>query len=280
MRQSKCYPVGFEEREDLRSEFIREITLRQISEHSGEQNEPRKGGGDIPRKLVRFWHDSAGPPQDVQACLDSWARLEKEGFALYMFDDVSAADYISRVFGQRERQAFSRCTHPAMRCDYFRLCFVLAEGGLYVDADDVLLGEGWRRLFEDSKLKLQPLAYDIAAASMMPAADIWNVNLSTVDRVFYVNNDPIAAPPNHPVVIRAFERATSRLLANDGPLEIQATTGPGNLTAALTAHAWMLQSQGTDVDFELLRDWEAIAELRWDLGYRRDSRNWRLVFGC
>lgn len=280
MRKSKSYPVGFEEHENLRSDYIREITLRQISDHSGDLNGPLEGSGAIPRTLVRFWHDLAGPPPDVQVCLDSWVRLEREGFDLHMFNDASAADYIAGVFGERERQAFSLCTHPAMRCDYFRLCFVLAEGGLYVDADDVLIGEGWRRLFKNSKLKVQPLAYDIAAASMMPAAEIWNVDLSPVDRVFYVNNDPIAAPPNHPIIARALERATSRLLAQEGRLEIQSTTGPGNLTAALAAHAWTLQSKGADVDFELLCDWEAIAEMRWDLGYRGDSRNWRLVFGC
>ncbi|KPB70201.1 Uncharacterized protein AC507_4801 [Pseudomonas syringae pv. maculicola] len=31
------------------------------------------------------------------------------------------------------------------------------------------------------------------------------------------------------------------------------------------------------LDFELLRDWESIAETRVELSYRKDSRNWRNV---
>ena len=49
-----------------------------------------------------------------------------------------------------------------MQADYFRLCYLLVEGGFYVDADDVCVGTdiGW--LFEDGRLKLQPLCYDMA----------------------------------------------------------------------------------------------------------------------
>jgi hypothetical protein len=32
---------------------------------------------------------------------------------------------------------------------------------------------------------------------------------------------------------------------------------------------------GTPLDCELLRDWETIAETRWELSYRADARNWR-----
>ena len=114
----------------------------------------------------------------------------------------------------------------------------------------------------------------------MPSADIWRTDLPPGDRVFYVNTDPIAAPAGHPVLQRALERATDRLLGSEGFLEIQATTGPGNLTAALAAHARQLQIAGYPFDFELIRDWDAIAEMRWELSYRNDERNWRNVYGC
>jgi hypothetical protein len=98
-------------------------------------------------------------------------------------------------------------------------------------------------------------------------------------RVFYVNNDPIAAPPDHPVLRRALVRATEKLLGEDPDPEIQSTTGPGNLTAALAGHARHLQLAGLPFDFELMRDWDSIAEMRWNLSYRADSRNWRNVYG-
>ena len=144
---------------------------------------------------------------------------------------------------REEREAFARCRHPAMRSDYLRMCFVLAEGGLYVDADDVLLGDGWKHIFRDGRLKVQPLCYDITSSGMVPAAEIWRADLPTDGRIFYVNNDPIAAPADHPVLRRALARATDRLLGEDRLPEIQSTTGPGNLTAALAAHARELEAR-------------------------------------
>jgi len=234
----------------------------------------------IPRNLIRFWHNRSELPDDVAACMVSWDRLVDHGFAVRTFDDASAQRYIRERHSDREVAAFGRCAHPAMRCDYLRLCVLLDEGGLYVDCDDVLLSDGWTRLFDDDRLKLQPLCYDISGAGMMPNADIWRTDLPAGQRNFYVNNDPIAAPPRHPVLRRALDRATELLLGGDVWPEIQATTGPGNLTTVVATHAFALLLRGEPLDFELLRSWDAIAEMRWDLGYRRDDRNWRNVYGC
>lgn len=271
------YPLNFEENDRLRSLFIRDLTLLQL-EHAGVSC--ASGVTEtalIPKTLVRYWHDPSDLPDDVRACLNSWDRLADEGFVFRTFDDVSAASYIANVYGELERDAFARCRHPAMRADYLRMCFVLAEGGIYVDADDVLLDEGWRHFSKNSRLKLQPLCYDVPSGSMMPAAAIWETDLSTEGRIFYVNNDPIAAPANHPVLRRALTQATQKLLANDRLPEIQSTTGPGNLTAALAAHARELIVAGAPLDFELLHNWESIAETRWELSYRGDHRNWRNI---
>lgn len=271
------YPPGFEECDRLRSAFIRDLTFRQIRS-SAEVEGPVINTSAIPRRLVRYWHDPFDLPEDVGACLDSWDRLKDHGFDFCMFDDTSAATYIAEAYGEHECRAFARCSHPAMRCDYFRLCFILAEGGLYVDADDVLLSDNWIQLFRGDRLKVQPLAYDILAGRMLPAEEIWKAELPTDGRVFYVNNDPIAAPANHPVLRHALTRATSKLLEIDRFPDIQSTTGPGNLTAALAAHARDTDLAALPCDFELLRNWDSIAETRWDLSYRSDDRNWRNVF--
>jgi len=274
------YPPGFEEHEETRSRFIRQLTLQQMKVHDRPSAAPLCATGAIPRKLVRYWHDPGALPDDVADCLSSWDRLAGEGFELHMFGDASAAAYVAAVHGERGAAAFSLCGHPAMRCDYFRLCFILKEGGFYVDADDVLIGDGWRDLFADETLKLQPLCYDIPAGGMLPAADIWQADLPREGRVFYVNNDPLIAPPGHPVIRRALENATDKLLRRGPAPEIQSTTGPGNLTSALAAHARELQLSGAPYDFRFLRDWDAIAEVRWALSYRWDERNWRNVYGC
>ncbi|MFA6962210.1 MAG: hypothetical protein WC205_15755 [Opitutaceae bacterium] len=274
------YPLGFEECDDLRSAFIRDIILKQREIAMKTVESLHAESTLIPKRLLRYWHDPIDLPNDVRACLESWNCLADEGFEFHMFDDVSAAKYIADTYGESECNAFARCGHPAMRCDYLRMCFILAEGGFYVDADDVLLGDGWREIFRDGRLKVQPLCYDITAGGMMPAADIWRSDLPTGKRVFYVNNDPIAAPAGHPVLRRALIRATEKLLGANGSPEIQSTTGPGNLTAALAAHARQLELSGLPLDFEILRGWDSIAEMRWNLSYRSDARNWRNVYGC
>jgi mannosyltransferase OCH1-like enzyme len=269
------YPPKFEETDHLRSAFIRELTLHLLDRPNLPDTVARQGAKTMPRTLVQYWHDPNNLPDDVRACLASWDRLADEGFNFQMFSDASAQAYIAERYGVRENEAFARCRHPAMRSDYLRMCFVLYEGGFYVDADDVLLSDGWKELFKDSRLKLQPLCYDIPTARMVPATDIWRADLPTDGRIFYVNNNPIAAPADHPILQAALSRATDRLLGEDPLPEIQSTTGPGNLTAALAAHAHNLIRLGAPLDFELLHSWETIAETRWHLSYRDDERNWR-----
>jgi len=269
------YPPGFEEDDRLRSDFIRYLTLLELGRAATLSTEELPPSPTIPKTLIRYWHDPCAVPDDVQVCLNSWDRLGEEGFEFRMFSDTSASSYIAERYGARERKAFARCRHPAMRSDYLRMCFVLAEGGFYVDADDVLIGATWKTIFQNGHLKVQPLCYDIPARAMVPASEIWRPDLPTSRRIFYVNNDPIAAPAGHPVLRRALVRATERLLGDDLLPEIQSTTGPGNLTASLAAHARDLMLAGESPDFELLRDWDAIAETRWDLSYRGDARNWR-----
>lgn len=275
MVHMNAYPPGFQENDYLRSAFIRNLTLEQLDGAATPTASGLNRAETVPRTLIRYWHDLSDMPVDVRACLDSWEPLREEGFEFRMFSDVSAGAYIAERYSTREREAFTRCRHPAMRSDYLRMCFVLAEGGLYVDADDVLLGDGWREIFQRGGLKVQPLCYDVPTGRMVPGSEIWRTDLPTNGRIFYVNNNPIAAPAAHPVLRRALARATERLLGEDPLPEIQSTTGPGNLTAALAAHARDSKIVGAPLDFELLYDWEAVAETRWDLSYRSDARNWR-----
>jgi hypothetical protein len=266
------FPPGFEEDDGLRSAFVRQLVLRQAGD--ADAVDP-PAGPPTPRTLVRYWHDPDDLPDDVRACLASWDRLRDDGFEVRTFDDLAAAAYIRANYTHRETDAFSRCRHPAMRSDYLRMCFILREGGLYIDADDVLVSLDVEDLVADGRLKLQPLCYDVDARAMAPTEDVWRSDLPAGHRIFYANNDPLAAAPDHPVLARALARATVLLLGEDPRPEIQSTTGPGNLTAALAAHARELEASGRASDFHFIRNWDAIAETRWELSYRSDARNWR-----
>jgi hypothetical protein len=132
-------------------------------------------------------------------------------------------------------------------------------------------------LFQDARLKIRPLCYEIRSGSMIEPAEFWNDAVDRDDRIFYVNNDPLIAPAGHPLLCKALNRATCIILnALDQP-EIQSTTGPGNLSATLVEHAIASKLAGAECDFLLLRDWERISATVWNLSYRNDARNWRLL---
>lgn len=257
---------------------------------------PGRGAHAAPAVLVQFWDTPGDVPRDVAACVASWDRLMDDvpGLARVMFDDDTARQFIRDELSAEHAAVFNACRHPAMRCDYFRLCFLLQHGGLYVDADEVYLGGLGPDLLAGRDLKVQPLCYDVAADEMVAASAFVEAARAKSRReppdaentsgphtwTHYVNNNPLVASAGHPVIQAALERAT-RLLqreAVDGglSLDVQSTTGPGNLTAALIAHALKLGATGHRAKVLFMENWDAVSLSRWPLDYRRDERNWRL----
>lgn len=227
---------------------------------------------------MQFWHDLGQLPEDVRECISSWSRWKTSGIDHRVFDAADAERFISRSLGLDHARAFERCYHPAMQADYFRLCYLFVEGGLYVDADDVCIVSDIASLFEGRRLKVQPLCYEISSDSMVTPAEFLLPGASDESRIFYFNNNPLIACQGDPVVKRALERATQLLnSAADGEFpEIQSTTGPGNLSRIVfelgTAFA-------IDDRILILNDWDSIAVSKWPLSYRWDERNWRLSNG-
>ena len=259
------------EDDDLRSLQMRHI-IQEV-----ESIEPSHAPTAIPKLIIQFWHDANAIPADVNECLNSWEPLVSQGFKRVLFDDYEARRFIAKRFGRHYIAAFDRCHHPAMRCDYFRLCYIVIHGGFYVDADEFYQGGDCESLFLDNRLKVQPLCYDTSTATMVPI-DIYakNQNVSP-NWIFYVNNNPLVAPAFHPIIRLALARSTRILLSHEEPLlDIQSTTGPGNLTACLVNHAIASELAGRARDFSILVNWESLSVSRWPLSYRYDERNWRL----
>lgn len=231
----------------------------------------------IPKFLLQFWHDLSALPADVRDCIESWEALTTQGFKRVLFDDSEARTFISRRLGDPYVSAFDQCRHPAMRCDYFRLCYIYRHGGFYVDADEVYRGGDCKSLYRDNRLKIQPLCYDTRTDTMVDPDIFIGKKPYSPDWIFYVNNNPLVAPAFHPVVRSALARSTRILLSQASErLDIQSTTGPGNLTASLVQHSIASSVAGKCRDFLLLTNWEAISTTRWPLSYRGDERNWRL----
>jgi mannosyltransferase OCH1-like enzyme len=254
-----------------RSEFIRGLVQKPVGKVT--VNDRYKLGP--PKTIVQYWHDLEELPDDIEACIASWTRWTSSGFTHRLFDEPSAKKFIRGSMGLRHERAFERCYHPAMQADYFRLCYLLVEGGFYVDADDECVGAQISWLFDDGRLKVQPLCYDLASGTMVDAANFLRIGAKEPSWIFYVNNNPLIACKGHPIIDLALQRATELLeLAGEEVLpEIQATTGPGNLTKSIFELG--SSSEGMDSDLVVLRDWEAFAVSRWPLSHRTDARNWR-----
>lgn len=223
---------------------------------------------------MQYWHDLLALPVDVQECMDSWSRWKLSGLEYRVFDAPSAARFIEQSLGKNHLRAFMRCYHPAMQADYFRLCYLVINGGMYVDADDVCIAEDISELFVGNCIKVQPLCYDIASDSIVKCEVFLQAGNNRDGLIFYFNNNPLIACEGDPIVSRALERATLRLnIAAEGELpEIQSTTGPGNLSRII----FELGARCPDAhQVTVLRTWDSIGISKWPLSYRADGRNWR-----
>ena len=257
------------EHHQQRSEFIRRLV-----QHGGESPPNERYRQSLPKTIIQFWHDVRELPADVEECIASWTRWTKDGFVHRLFDERSAKTFIHGSLGARHERAFKHCYHPAMKADYFRMCYLFIEGGFYVDADDVCIGEHIHGMFDDGRLKVQPLCYDIASDTMVNQAELLRPGASDLGRIFYFNNNPLIAARGHPIIERALRQATELLERADEVPEIQTTTGPGNLSKSIFEAGTM--SGNMEGALVILRNWDSIAVSKWPLSYRADARNWRL----
>lgn len=256
-----------------RSEFIRGLVQQPICPPSIKESYAL----GIPKTIVQFWHDLQHLPHDVKECIASWTRWKTSGYKHRLFDEQTAKAFISSSLGARYEKAFERCYHPAMQADYFRLCYLLVEGGFYIDADDVCVTNDIDWLFKDGRLKLQPLCYDIASSGMVNPSVFLGDGAFEPSWIFYFNNNPLVVSQGHPIIARALSLATCLLedLSKDLLPEIQSTTGPGNLSKSIFELGITL-GNCIESDLVVLHEWDSIALSRWPLSYRDDARNWRI----
>ena len=262
-------PLGREDR--ARSDFVRELVQRS----SEPVTTPTPYLAPPPRCIVQFWDDLGRLPEDVRRCMDSWKQLAQSRFEIQVFDEVTARDFIQTHLGSRYGNAFDRCYHPSMKSDYFRYSYIFVKGGFYIDADDVYHGTTIDHLFNDGRLKLQPFCYDIATDQMVPPSVFLHPGANQLSWIFYFNTTPLIAGRHHPIVERALLNATQSLeqeSKSELP-EVQATTGPGNLTRSVYE---VIGESGLANALRVVHDWERMSTSKWPLSYRDDKRNWRL----
>lgn len=161
-KQPSIEAVEISESDKQRSDFIFKLVQQQTKQISSRGNKTC-----IPKTIVQFWDNKDDLPIDVMHCIHTWKARELEGFQHFLFYEESALDFILTHLGFKYADAFKACYHPAMKSDYFRLCYMYVKGGIYVDVDDIDCKKDITPLFFDPRLKLQPLCYDIDSDAMV-----------------------------------------------------------------------------------------------------------------
>ncbi|WP_114941812.1 glycosyltransferase [Mucilaginibacter endophyticus] len=254
-----------------RSNFIREF----IQRSNLQSYQPPSSSNEIPKMIIQFWDNFDNLPDDVGACIETWKTTRESGFNHQVFDKQKAGDYILKKLDVRHKLAFDKCYHPAMQSDFFRLCYIFIDGGCYIDVDDKYTGVPINKYFDDCRLKIQPLCYDIATNTMVSPSIFTKQGANNDHWIFYFNNNPLIAKKGNIIVASALKRALLALennTANELP-EIQSTTGPGNLTKTIFDN--MLADKTIEDTMFIFHDWENTAKNEWNLSYRNDARNWR-----
>jgi len=284
MEIENCNNIGLEkisvdaiqisENDRKRSNFVNNLI------HMNQQSLIKKSKSirNIPKNIIQFW-DDVNIPDDVKDCAETWEKLQSKGYHYTLFNNDSAKQFISERLLLDNVTAFDRCYHPAMKSDYFRLCFIYSTGGLYVDVDDVYNnGIDIDTLFVDEQLKLQPLCFNVNSDEMVDTEKFMKNRSFSNSWIYYFNNNPIISPPKNPIIGYALRRATSIILgyADNNLPEIQSTAGPGNLTASVVACLSNGNSNRQDQCFYILSEWDTYSRTIWPLSYRNDMRNWRL----
>jgi len=139
-----------EENHRARSSFVRGLVQRSGGPDVASSVFARK----LPKRIVQFWDDLDRLPGDVGECIESWRKIEEQGVERLLFDKRQAREFIRRKLGPRHKRAYDKCYHPAMQSDDFRLCYVLVEGGCYIDADDVYDGSNTSSVMVGYKFNL------------------------------------------------------------------------------------------------------------------------------
>jgi tetratricopeptide (TPR) repeat protein len=214
-----------------------------------------------PRSIIQFW-DTA-PPEEIRALTGEWASVNA-GWSHLLFSEETARSFIHAHFGGGFVSLFDFCHHPAMKADFFRLCYLYASGGVYLDADERcampadLFFAGW----EDAPF----------------VASISN------EVPFYVHNWFLCSLPGHPVPRIAIDLMVAALAAaRDAGARphIWRSTGPGCLTRAVAMHCRASEAACGRMPDDLVLighgHFRRFAKMP-DLAYKKQqSGNWRLA---
>ncbi|SDE30606.1 hypothetical protein SAMN04488105_102389 [Salipiger thiooxidans] len=155
----------------------------------------------MPRRIVQYWNRTE-VPDSIRAIMESWRAVP--GWHDTLFDRGSALRWLRDTDCTEHVRAFKLASHVAEESDFL----LMADGGIYADADDLLTGPQEALLQHGAGLVVFP-----------------EPTLGSIE------NNLLCAPRGHPVIARAVDLSLRAMLGRDN-----AKTGPGMLTRATALH--------------------------------------------
>jgi tetratricopeptide (TPR) repeat protein len=209
---------------------------------------PAEGQG-IPPRIAQFW-DSGQVPADVLALMQSW-RDQNPAYQYQLFDDAAAQAFLTKWFPPMVLLAYRRVREPAQKADIFRLAWLVAEGGVYADADDRCLA---------------------------PLDQLWPGQAGLVlylEDHLTLGNNFIAAAKGHKIILHALKLVV--LAVNRGDTDnIWLASGPGLLTRAFAQVLADMESDTLPQGVVILERQRLFATfaIHCTAGYKRTERHW------
>ena len=200
----------------------------------------------IPRVMAHYWQGPQGPA--LPRALARWSALHPD-YEGHLFDAERAADWLRDAFGTTMAARFHALEQPALRADLFRLCWMVATGGIFADLD------------EYPRIPVTPWLTGARA-------------VLCIERGFgTIANNFIAAEPGHPICTRALDNALQALGQTDAPYAWW-HTGPAQWTRA--AFACRLESTtGQSVRYLSQADYCRRVATNLPYPHKRSPDHWR-----
>ncbi len=164
-----------------------------------------KAAGRVPRRMAQYW-DQPNPPPDVARLMAGW-REQHPDYAYTKFSDQEAQAFLKQAFLPGVLGAYRRAYPAAQKADIFRLAWLYAVGGVYIDADDRCVA---------------PVTELLAGGAAL---------IGYQEEYGTLGNNFLAAAPQHPVIGRALREAVGSVARGDQDIA-WLSTGPGLLTRA------------------------------------------------
>lgn len=202
----------------------------------------------IPKTICQYW-DKVTPPDFIVNLMATWQGQCDFSYSIY--NKKTASLFISRNFDKKFLKAFRLSNNPAEEADFFRLCYLFINGGVYADADDGLYGD---------------------LNNLIPRG----VRLLCFREQFgALANNFIAVSPNHPAIKLACELAAESLLSRDNESTWH-KTGPGLFTRAVAYYLSSAASHASDDDLLIYPLYRLKREVKihMKLPHKNNSNYW------